>query len=115
MATSGAQLGNNNAKKGMLVRDAMRKALKRHHSSEGSKKTALIKVCSAVIDKAQEGDIPAFNAIADRLDGKPNQAITGPNNTPITLVQRVIVQQVTDNNEVIEGEVITEQLEVSED
>ena len=37
--------------------------------------------------------MPAIKELIDRLDGKPMQAISGPDGEPITVVQRVIVQQ----------------------
>jgi hypothetical protein len=37
----------------------------------------LRKLAEALFDKAADGDIPAIKEIADRLDGKPAQAIIG--------------------------------------
>ena len=44
-------------------------------------------------------DVP-IQELIDRLDGKAAQSITGIEGDPITLVQRVIVQQVTESGEV---------------
>jgi hypothetical protein len=41
----------------------------------GSDHQALRKVARALLDKAETGDVPAINAIADRLDGKVPQAV----------------------------------------
>jgi hypothetical protein len=38
----------------------------------------------------------AIKELADRLDGRPVQAITGPEGEQITVVQRVIVQHVVE-------------------
>lgn len=39
--------------------------------------TKLAKATRAIVQKAIEGDVAAFNAIADRVDGKPVQAVVG--------------------------------------
>ncbi len=39
--------------------------------------TKLAKATRAIVDKAIAGDVAAFNAIADRVDGKPVQAVVG--------------------------------------
>lgn len=38
--------------------------------------TKLRKMVDAVIDKAMQGDVAAFNAIAERVEGKPPQELT---------------------------------------
>ncbi len=52
-----------------LFRDALTLAIKR---SDGDK-TMLAHIADALVSKALSGDVPAINAIADRLDGKPHQ------------------------------------------
>lgn len=107
MATPGAQPGNRNAAKGSQFRDALYKALIRYKSKTIKRKKALHHIAEALIDKAIDGDMPAIKEIADRLDGKPAQAITGPQGEPITLVERVIVvQAIEQDGNVIEGEVV---------
>jgi hypothetical protein len=44
---------------------------------EGSDKTKLRAVADALVDKAMGGDVQAIKEVADRLDGKPAQAIIG--------------------------------------
>ena len=53
----------------------------------------------------------AIKEVADRMDGKPAQAITGLQGKPIALVERIIVVQGLDQPEAIDGEVVTEALE----
>ena len=107
MATPGAQPGNRNAAKGSQFRDALYMALIRYKSKTIKRKKALHHIAEALIDKAIDGDMPAIKEIADRLDGKPAQAITGPQGEPITLVERVIVvQAIEQDGNVIEGEVV---------
>ena len=107
MGAPGAQPGNRNAAKGSQFRDALYKALIRYKSKTIKRKKALHHIAEALIDKAIDGDMPAIKEIADRLDGKPAQAITGPQGEPITLVERVIVvQAIEQDGNVIEGEVV---------
>lgn len=109
MADRGAKPGNNNASKGSQFRDALRKALASYDIGTIKRKKALYHVAKSLITKAIDGDIPAINMIADRLDGKPVQAIIGPQGEPITLVERIIVVQAIDNQdpgEIIEGEMV---------
>ena len=35
-------------------------------------------IADALIAKAEEGDVPAFREVADRIEGKVPQPITGP-------------------------------------
>jgi hypothetical protein len=85
---AGAPKGNTNAKKeNRLITDALRRAVVQSPDK-------LKKACEVLLNKAGEGDLAAFNAIADRLDGKPAQSIThsGDESAPlITKVERVIV------------------------
>lgn len=39
--------------------------------------TRLAKATKALVDRAIAGDVAAFNAIADRVDGKPAQPVVG--------------------------------------
>ena len=111
MASLGAQLGNNNASKGTQFRDALRKALASYKTGTIKRKKALHHVAKSLINKAIDGDIAAIKEIGDRLDGKPAQAITGPQGEPISLVERVIVvQAIKQDGEIIEGETVQESL-----
>ena len=58
-----------------LFKDALTLAVNR---TEGDK-TKLARIAEALVDKACEGDVPAINAVADRLDGKATQPISGDN------------------------------------
>lgn len=71
MANVGAPIGNTNgSKKNRMVGDALRRA-----ATQSPEK--LSKACEALLDKAGEGDVQAFNAFRDTLDGKPHQVIEG--------------------------------------
>lgn len=68
---AGAPKGNtNSSKKNRMVADALRAAAKQNPDK-------LKKACMALMDKAVEGDIQAFNAFRDTLDGKPAQVVEG--------------------------------------
>jgi hypothetical protein len=81
----GAPVGNSNAVKGKIFRDAIRWALAHYEDEdpcakfiEGPEK-ALRKMCLAQVKKAaEEGDLSSFRELADRVDGKPSQELSGP-------------------------------------
>lgn len=77
---AGAPEGNTNAsKKNRLVGDALRRV-----AAQNADK--LKKACEALLDRAVEGDVQAFNAFRDTSDGKPAQVIEGTGgNGEITL------------------------------
>ena len=108
-----SQPNNQAARKGKSFKDALIYALKNYEDNEVERKQALKKVAHSLVKKAIEGELPAINMIADRLDGKPAQAITGPSGEPITLVERVIVVQAIDNQEkeAIPGEIVPDLIE----
>lgn len=89
---SGGQLGNKSGRKGMLFRDALHKAIKRHPANETKQKTVLVKLCTKLLDEGLSGNLTAIKETADRLDGKPAQVIQGPEGKPITVIERIIIK-----------------------
>lgn len=77
MAKNGAPRGNNNAGKGKMWSDAVRKAL-----VQGK---ALEPIAKKLISMALSGDIQAIKEIGDRLDGKAVQAISGEDGGPLVV------------------------------
>lgn len=73
----GAPTGNKNAVKNKPWEEALRRALL---ADNGQK---LRTIAERVIAKAEEGDMAAIREIGDRLDGKPTQAISGPDGEPL--------------------------------
>ncbi len=72
--------------------EALLKVLKRDEDDQvPSGKTNLDKLARIHVLKALEGDVPAIRDIADRLDGKPAQAIIGGDegDNPINLIHRI--------------------------
>ena len=65
---AGAPLGNNNNSKGRLITDELRRVC-----TQSPEK--LKKACEKVLEDAVSGNLAAFSVIADRLDGKPAQAV----------------------------------------
>lgn len=64
-----APLGNQNAKKdNRLITDTLRRVVTQNPNK-------IRKACETLLNEAEEGSLPAFKEIADRLDGKPAQAI----------------------------------------
>ena len=76
MAGKGAPIGNKYATKGTMWADALRMEL-------AQDKKRIRKLTRALLDKAESGDVPALKEIGDRLDGKANQSISGPNGDPL--------------------------------
>lgn len=86
-----APQGNQNARKAKDWEGALRRALAQYESAEAniSKGQALSKIAEQVVLKALAGNVDAINEIANRLDGKPAQAITGEGGGPIELDTRI--------------------------
>ncbi len=77
----GGQPGNLNAYNGRKAQQALEIAVRRVSTGEDGecieKMEALVQIWVKAITKARDdGDIPALNAIMDRLDGKPPQAFS---------------------------------------
>jgi hypothetical protein len=75
VATSGAQPGNANYRKGRLFADAIAKAL--DLPSRFERKKRIEAIADKLVSMAEDGDIQAIKEIADRTDGKAVQAIEG--------------------------------------
>lgn len=85
----GAPTGNQNAHKGRIWTDAIRMALCRKNRKR------LKKLAETLVQKAEEGDMTALREVGDRLEGKPAQAITGPDGgvLEIRTIERVIIRE----------------------
>lgn len=81
MATSGAQPGNNNEVKGKRWYSAVDRALAKRSRRDGVE--ALDKLAEKLLTLCDEGDLGALRELADRLDGKAPQAITGEYGGPV--------------------------------
>ena len=84
----GAPFGNKNGlKKNRLVGDALRRIAVQN-------KKKLRAACEKLLDQAVDGDIAAFREFRDTLDGRPTQAITGPDGGALEIrsIERVIVE-----------------------
>ena len=80
-----APLGNQNAKKGKIIEDLLRKLC----VQEDNKRIA--RGLSAILDKASEGDQRAIEFVRDTFDGKPAQsvALSGDEENPIAVTEIV--------------------------
>lgn len=69
-----------------LMRDAIMVALQREAEGADGKPTKKLAIIAAkLVDKAAEGDIAAIKEVADRVDGKPPQAIIGDPENPLAV------------------------------
>jgi len=64
---------------------------------EGKEHTKLRAVADALVDKAMAGDVQAIKEVADRLDGKVPQGISGDDENPLTMVHRIERHSVSPN------------------
>ena len=100
----------NPAEKFHKLKDAIRHALVNYENSNGKKGKqvkrgdALRQLAVSLIEMAINGNdstrLAAIKELADRLDGRPIQAIAGTDGQPITVVQRVIVTQAIDDDSI---------------
>lgn len=49
----------------------------------------LRRIAESLFAKAEEGDMNAIREIGDRLDGKAAQVITGDDENPLTVIQKI--------------------------
>jgi hypothetical protein len=82
------EAGNQEAKKAnhKKPRIITQKLIARLQDSDGA---ALDRMISAIIARAQEGDVPAFKEILDRVEGKVPQAIENGDDGPLELLHRI--------------------------
>ena len=85
----GAPLGNQNYLKGRRWRDAIDRALAKRTTKAGGIE-ALDDLAEKLLALADQSDIQALKEIADRLDGKPSQAIDLGSDPDRPVVQKVI-------------------------
>jgi hypothetical protein len=85
----GAPLGNQNYLKGRRWRDAIERALAKRTTASGGIE-ALDELAEKLLGLADQSDIQALKEIADRLDGKPSQAIDLGSDPDRPVVQKVI-------------------------
>ena len=82
-------------------KDALRHALIHYEDKNVKKGQALRHIANSLIHVAINGSerdrMAAIKELGDRLDGKAVQAVTGVEGEPITVVQRVIVQQAVES------------------
>ena len=80
--------GNQQAKKAnhKKPRIITQKLIARLMDAEGK---ALDRMLAAIIAKAQEGDVPAFREIMDRVEGKVAQAIENGDDGAFEIIQRI--------------------------
>ena len=94
----GAPKGNNNRRAGLLLKQALTKALARKHAENGKPKSrsdaqkALEDIMFAVVCKASEGDQWAVDTLLDRAFGKPKQEVEQTGLKTITGIEVTFVR-----------------------
>ena len=64
-----AAIGNNYSGKHAVLETSLRSIVR---EDDGKR---IRQGCEKLLDQFAEGDLPAFNAVSDRIDGKPGQSI----------------------------------------
>jgi len=82
----GAPAGNQNAAKAKKWSAAIERALCKRYGVELAE--ALDELAAKFIEAVEKGDLAAFKEFGDRIDGKPVQAISGPDGGPLELIHR---------------------------
>lgn len=77
----GAPQGNQNAVKGKRWSDAINRALEAR--SRAKQVEALDVLAEKLLEACDAGDLGALKELGDRLDGKANQSISGPDGSAI--------------------------------
>lgn len=72
-----APINPKGAKSDKLIRDALMIAVNREYMGPNGKTKKLTIIADKLVDLAMEGEIAAIKEVADRIDGKPPQALTG--------------------------------------
>lgn len=79
---AGAPPGNRNAaKENRLWGETIRRAVTQKNGQK------LRAIAEKLITQAEGGDIQAIKELGDRLDGRPTQAIVGPDNGPLQVTE----------------------------
>lgn len=88
ISRSQKMMGNDNAKKGKLFYDVLRRTLVQDNGLK------LRAIAEKLVEAASEGEAWAVKEIIDRMDGKPLQAtsIENPDGTAITGLQITFVK-----------------------
>ncbi len=92
-----AAIGNQYAANARRWRSAIDKALANRCKSDGQ--VALIAIAEQMLVKAAEGDMAAIKELGDRMDGRPQQALTvsGDESAPI-IIKKVTFVSPTETN-----------------
>lgn len=88
----GAPKGNTNAARGIMWREAIRRALVDKTKREG--RDALTAIAHKLLEMCENGDIQAIKELGDRMDGKPTVIVGGDSDNPvITRIERVVIHK----------------------
>lgn len=77
---------NSGRKQEKPFRDALRMELAKLQDQDHR---GLRRIASALIEAAEGGDMQAIKELADRVDGKVPQGISGDDENPLTMVHRI--------------------------
>lgn len=90
----GAPVGNRNAANAKVWKAAIDRALEARGA--GDRLAALNALAEKLLEKCDEGDLPALKELGDRLDGKPAQAVDLGNADGKPFAVEQIVRRIVD-------------------
>lgn len=89
----GAPVGNTNATRGRIWREAIERALERRSKADQIK--SIDELADKLLDACYSGDLPALKEFGDRVEGRAVQGVElgGPDGAPVRIqqIERVIV------------------------
>lgn len=88
----GAPVGNQNGKKAKLWEQALKRALAR--ASGSTIDAGLDKIADIVVANAFMGQEKAIDEVANRMDGKPAQAIVGDDSADPISIREIVIRAV---------------------
>lgn len=86
---AGAPQGNQNAKKSKPWGDAIRRAIARYDSIAQEDGKFLNALADQLLKDCLNGEKPAIDELTNRLDGKYPQPISGDDENPLTIIQKI--------------------------
>lgn len=95
---AGAPVGNQNAARAKIWREAIKRALDRRSVSRVDGIKEIDALAEKLLDLVSAGDLGALKEFGDRIDGKPAQAIVGDDDLPpIKTVSRIELVSLDDD------------------
>lgn len=90
--SQGAPIGNTNAAKAKMWHAAILRALERRGGGDRAK--AIDELAEKLLELVAKGDLQALKEFGDRLDGKPHQTLSGPDDADL-FPKKIVLEHVS--------------------